>query len=392
MIAPAIPTNEASRLRDLIETELLDTPSEKEFDDIVKLASQICQTSISLITLVDNNRSWAKASIGMDDAHSDREVSFCGHAILKDQFFEVKDTLDDERFYDNPFVVNEPKIRFYAGYPLVTNSGSCIGSLCVVDTEPKELTDAQKFALEVLSKNVIKIAELRIKNRRLNHMVETQKKMSSILAHDVRSPLVSLRSILEYKHSGMIDEDESEQLTGTVLEQLNNTVEMVDDVVAWGEAELKSNVSKKEFVPLQEIVDNIFRYEALKAKLKNNDLINYASGISVHTHKSALTFIMRNLVSNANKFTENGTISISATKKSGQVYISIKDTGDGMDADYASKLFTKGVQSKPGTQKEKGNGLGLLLINEYIHKLEGAISVETEAGKGSCFTIRLNEH
>src|ERR1700744_1935384 len=119
MIAPPIPANESKRLQDLIEVELLDTPTEKEFDDIVKLASEICQTPISLITLVDNNRSWAKASIGMEDAHSDRAVSFCGHVVLKDELFEIQDTLNDERFFDNPFVVNEPRIRFYAGYPLV---------------------------------------------------------------------------------------------------------------------------------------------------------------------------------------------------------------------------------------------------------------------------------
>jgi len=392
MIPPAIPANEISRLRDLFETELLDTPSEKEFDDIVKLASQICGMPISLITLIDNNRQWFKAKHGLDADETPREISFCGHAILDDQVFEVKDTLTDARFFDNPLVTDDLKVRYYAGFPLITSSGNRLGTLCVVDTIPRELTEQQKFALEILSQNVIKIVELRIKNKQLNHMAETQKKMSSILAHDVRSPLIALRSIIEYKRSGMINEVESESLMDTALDQLNSTVEMVDDVVAWGESELKHLAINSQLVSIKEIIDNVFGNEAIKARLKNNVLINHVNGTQVYTDKQALTFIVRNLISNANKFTENGSISISASKKNGQVYISIKDTGCGMDADYASKLFTQHAVSKLGTRKEKGNGLGLILINEYIHKLEGTITVETEAGKGSCFTIRLNDH
>jgi len=121
-------------------------------------------------------------------------------------------------------------------------------------------------------------------------------------------------------------------------------------------------------------------------------MINQVNGTSVTTDKHALTFIIRNLVSNANKFTDNGAIVVSAAKKNGAVYISIKDTGTGMNADTASSLFTDKAVSTKGTRSEKGNGLGMLLINEYIHKLEGSISVESEAGKGSCFTIRLNEN
>src|ERR1700692_3519191 len=104
MIPPVIPPNEAVRLKDLIDTELLNTPNEQEFDDIVKLASKICQMPISLITLVDSNRQWFKAKYGLDLVETDREISFCGYAILQEQLFEIKDALKDERFFDNPLV------------------------------------------------------------------------------------------------------------------------------------------------------------------------------------------------------------------------------------------------------------------------------------------------
>ncbi len=178
MIKSPIPHNEAKRLNELLEYNLLDTPAEKEFDDIVKLASTICEAPISLISLIDATRSWGKAAIGLESGTGPRDTSFCGHVILKNEFFEIPDTLKDERFFDNPFVLNAPNVRFYAGYPLTTASGSMLGSLCVIDTVPRELNEFQKFALQVLSENVIKIAELRIRNRQLKHISEPQKKMT----------------------------------------------------------------------------------------------------------------------------------------------------------------------------------------------------------------------
>jgi len=391
MIAPTIPHNEPGRLQDLFETELLDTPHESEFDDIVKLASDICRMPISLITLVDSNRQWFKAKVGLDTDETSREVSFCGHAILQDQLFEVQDALTDERFFDNPLVTNDPSIRFYAGFPLVTNAGNRLGTLCVIDRIPRKLTDEQIFALGVLSKNVIKIAELRQKNKHLNHLAETHKKMTSILAHDVRSPMVSIKGIIDYKKAGLFDEYEAEEMMDVALEQLSNTLQMVDDVVDWGQSQLKYYDVQKEIIQLNDVVNTIFGYEALKARIKNNELINNVGDVQLLTDKNAITFIIRNLVSNANKFTEGGEIRIAALKTPNHIEIYIEDTGSGMPAEISSKLFTNATVSTAGTKNEKGNGLGLLLVNEYINKLQGSIIVESALGTGSRFTIKLTE-
>lgn len=392
MVAPSLPQNESSRLRDLFETELLDTPSETEFDDIVKLASQICNTPISLITLIDTDRQWFKAKVGVEIDETSREISFCGHAILQDKLFEVRDTLNDKRFIDNPLVTSAPAIRFYAGFPLITESGNRLGTLCVIDNVPKELTEHQRFALEVLSRNVIKIIELKIKNKHLNYIAETHKKMSSILAHDVRNPMTSIKSIIDYRRSGLFSELESEEMMDVALEQLSGTLHMVDEVVDWGQAQLRFYEVKKETVSLKEIVNNIFDHEALQARIKNIELINATNDLNIFTDKQALTFILRNLVSNAGKFTENGSITVSAIKKKNNIHIYIKDTGTGMEAETAARLFSNSSSSTTGTRNEKGNGLGLLLVNEYIAKLQGSISVESTPGEGTCFTIMLHEH
>ena len=122
MIAAPIPADEHLRLRKLYESDLLDTPNETEFDDIVRLASQICQMPISLISLVDANRQWFKAKVGLNVEETGRDISFCGHAISQLDIFEVPDARVDERFHDNPLVTDFPSIRFYAGVPLVTQN------------------------------------------------------------------------------------------------------------------------------------------------------------------------------------------------------------------------------------------------------------------------------
>jgi len=175
------------------------------------------------------------------------------------------------------------------------------------------------------------------------------------------------------------------------LDQLSDTMQMVDDVVDWGQSELKYIDVQKEIVDLQDVVYSVFRYEALKARLKNNILINQVKDIGLFTDNNAITFIIRNLVSNANKFTENGEIRVSASKKPKQIAIFIEDTGAGMPQEISSKLFTSSTVSTIGTKDEKGNGLGLLLVNQYINKLNGSISVESTVGAGTRFTIKLTE-
>ncbi len=158
-----IPENEAQRLAALQQYEVLDTGAEEDFNDIVQLASQICETPISLITLVDSNRQWFKAKVGLDVPETSRDVAFCAHALTSDDIFVVPDASKDDRFFDNPLVTDDPNVCFYAGMPLVTESGHALGTLCVIDHKPRTLTQTQLFTLRTLGKQVIKLLDLRLK-------------------------------------------------------------------------------------------------------------------------------------------------------------------------------------------------------------------------------------
>lgn len=163
---------EEERLEALRDYRILDTPDEKGYDDLVALAAQICDVPIALISLVDSNRQWFKAKVGLEARETSRDISFCAHAILNDDILVIQDALADSRFATNPLVTCAPNIRFYAGMPLLTPAGLPLGTLCVIDHEPRELNAAQIRALESLARQVVTQMELRRVSARLAQALE----------------------------------------------------------------------------------------------------------------------------------------------------------------------------------------------------------------------------
>lgn len=172
----ALPADEHERIEELREYHILDTEAETEFDDLVNLASQICGTPIALVSLIDTNRQFFKARVGLDVSETPRDVAFCAHAILKPELLVVPDALKDERFADNPLVSTDPNIRFYAGAPLVTPTGRSMGTLCVIDRVPRTLEQSQRTALEAIGRQVVTLLQLRRakEETQLAHQTQTE--------------------------------------------------------------------------------------------------------------------------------------------------------------------------------------------------------------------------
>jgi len=171
------PNHEKKRLKVLWQYEVLDTVPEEMFDDLTELAARICEAPIALISLVDEKRQWFKSKVGTSVKETSRDVSFCAHAIKQSGLFIVPDAAQDQRFADSVLVKSDPKIRFYAGAPLVTPDGYALGTLCVIDKVPRELHPDQKQALTILARHVVSQLELRRRSRELAAVREHQEEL-----------------------------------------------------------------------------------------------------------------------------------------------------------------------------------------------------------------------
>lgn len=188
-----MPTDESARLAALRSYRILDTDPEQAFDDLALLASQICATPIAAISLIDESRQWLKSKVGISVSEASRSIAFCAHAIQHRGIFLVPDALGDERFRENPMVVGEPFVRFYAGAPLVTPEGHALGTLCVVDQVPRTLTDEQTRALDALRRQAEAQLELR---RNLHELDEALVERDRAEAEQIKLVL-SLRESLD---------------------------------------------------------------------------------------------------------------------------------------------------------------------------------------------------
>jgi diguanylate cyclase (GGDEF)-like protein len=176
MIAAPLPDTEERRLARLHGYGILDTDTEQAYDDLLMIAAGICGTAMGSVSLVDSDRQWFKAKLGLPVAQTSRDVAFCAHAILQpQQVMVVPDALEDDRFHDNPLVTGDPNIRFYAGAPLVGSDGEAVGTLCVMDSAPRQLNPAQIDAMARLSRQVVSLMELRRAYRELaRHLSERE--------------------------------------------------------------------------------------------------------------------------------------------------------------------------------------------------------------------------
>jgi len=418
MVPPPIPVNEGERLAALRSYGILDTPAEKDLDDVVALASHICEAAISQVTLVDAERQWFKASHGIEGAtETPRDVSFCAHAINQKGLFVVPDAREDARFAANPLVTGAPHIRFYAGSPLVTPDGHALGTLCVIDRRPHEMTPHQKAALSVLGRLTMNHLEMRKqarelagkerrlqaalesitgKNRELLEAANMKNRFLASMSHELRTPLNSIigfSEILADGGAGAVNPDQKEYL-GDILSSGRHLLSLINDILDLAKVEAgKMEVFPSPFA-LQDAVAEIgavMRPQVMKKKLRFESAVAGdlpAVVLDVKLFKQMLF----NLLSNAVKFTpEGGDVSL-RIEAAGDGFFAVKviDTGIGIRADDLGRLFREFEQLDGGPERAyQGTGLGLALTRRIARILGGDVSVESEFGKGSTFTALL---
>jgi signal transduction histidine kinase/ActR/RegA family two-component response regulator len=238
MKAP-LPPNETLRIRTLREYDALDTPPEQSFDDLTLLASQICQTPMAAVSLVDEKRQWFKSKIGFQAAETSRDIAFCAHTILNiDRVLEVPDAKADTRFTDSLLVTSDPHIRFYAGAPLVSQNGQAVGALCVMDCKPHTLTKEQLAALRALSRHVVAQLELRKQSRALAKEVDERRRAEELLQNQCQELAAKKNETDSLLELG----EKSRRALLSVLEDERRTSEELTSKTAFLEAQVESTL------------------------------------------------------------------------------------------------------------------------------------------------------
>ena len=398
------------RLAALNSYHILDTEEEIDFDEIVELASKICNKPISLISLVDDKRQWFKAKVGLKVSETPVEIAFCKHAIEHNNLFLVEDATLDERFKNNPLVTDHPDIRFYAGTPLTTSDGHSIGTLCVLDNKPGQITAEQQEALYILGKQVMKQLELRraLYNQNLmlkqleqqrnemQRLLSFKDKVFAIISHDLRGPIGGIGQVLELIRSGAITVQDFEMALPTLQTQVAYAEDTLNNLLSWAQSHEKGFIAEKKPTELHQLVGELVNGLQDSATQKGVTIhSNISSNIGlVDLDANSLIIVLRNLVKNSIKFCKRGNeINIIATLENNKLQFCVNDNGVGFDDVVASKLFKEDEHvTNYGTANEKGTGLGLLICKNLIEQSGGTIWAEGKLGQGAtfCFIIPLS--
>lgn len=379
---------------------ILDTLPESDYDNITKIAAEICGTPISLISLIDDKRQWFKSHHGLDATETPKEYAFCGHAInTPNDVFIVQDARKDERFHDNPLVTGDPHVIFYVGVPLVSEAGLPLGTLCVIDHKPNLLSQSQISSLSALSNQVINLLELRKSKQQLERTImeleeknEGLERFAVVAAHDLKTPLInisSLAQLFQNQYKDILDSEGLEMLE-MIIGSSGNLIGLIDGLLQYSKSEslLREGKSDIELQMLRTDLEGLFNYDhQLKLVLKS-DLTK------IKAHKTALHQILINLITNAIKYHDKETVEIElgVSESDTHFLFYVKDNGPGIETIHQERIF-KIFEKLATTDKfgVRGNGIGLATVKKIVEKLGGAIRVESDLGKGAKFIFSLEK-
>lgn len=387
---------ERRRLAALHSYNLLDTLPEQELDDITRLISSICQMPMSLITLIDADRQWFKSQHGITGSGTPRELAFCHHTIQNpNEIMIVPDALKDDRFKDNPYTLGDPHVIFYAGVPLVNEDGYALGSLCVIDDKPGQLSDLQLQTLKALARQVVGQFELRRANleleaqrRKLQQAYEDMESFARVVAHDLKGPCTNIYLISELlaRKASAMDREALQERLMLLSDSSMAMSRMVDDILDFAKSSYQQKPLERQDVDLAALVAEICRLNGFPV-----ESVSFTGTVPVcSSFRILLKQILLNLIGNALKHASGDVPQVQIScRLDGDLYeVSVADNGTGMTEETKARAFELFYTTGQLVEaKAKGHGIGLSTVNTMVKRLGGTVRIDTELGRGT--TVRF---
>ena len=415
------PRNDAERLQTLHGLNVLDTPPDPVLDGLVRSAALALGCPISLVSLVDTDRQWFKAAYGLAVTQTPRAPSFCGHAILGDTLFEVPDAAGDPRFADNPLVVGDPSIRFYAGVPIGLD-GHQIGTLCVIDQQPRQLTDAQRGLLADLGRAAThwmtswrqsqaldlhlqhlearvaaRTAELALAKQAAEAANEAKSNFLATMSHEIRTPMNGVVGIVDVLRQSSLTPYQAD-LADTIRDSAFALLGVLDDILDFSKIEAGHLSLESEPVALLRLVEGVcdaLQPVASARQVALQVFVDPALPEWISSDAVRLRQILNNLLGNAIKFSagleREGRVRVRVDALgTDRLQLQVRDNGIGLARDVQARIFDPFVQAEGSTSRRYGGtGLGLSICRRLVDAFGGEIGVRSVPGQGADFTVTL---
>ena len=391
LIPPEVSSSyESNRINALKKLEILDTPPDGNFDKITKMAAQMLDMPIAIVTLVDTDRIWFKSRYGLDALEIGRDLGLCASAILSDGLYLVEDAKNDIRALANPLVAGDFGLRFYAAVPIKTKDGYNLGTLCVIDKKPRRLEKAKKELLQNLADLVMDQMDLRMDARKA---IKYQHQLMYITAHDLRNPLAIMPLLADMIVMQKNNPKAIENIGLQIMDagkRMNEIITKLLDSAVENDGKIQLRLKPLD---LTKVVKGVVDSNMVHARNKKQKLIlNVENNCTLFADHQRLTEVLDNLINNAIKyspFEKNIYVSVRSEKSFGVV--EVKDEGPGLTKDDKKNLFRKFISlSAQPTGDEISTGIGLSIVKDLVDAHKGSITATSDGdGTGATFTLKL---